>query len=485
MAKLYVVGDSTLASFNDVTYYYPRYGYATYLDKYLNIDVLNYALSGRSSRSYIDDKEYNIVFNSIEKGDYLLIGFSHNDEKKDDNYRYSSATLDINDKLSIQYVINEYYIKKAKEKGASVIIASPVIRLNKDNIYQGLDIHESKEFSYPLCLKNLAEKTNSTFIDLTNAWLNYVKDKDYSELSLTHAMTQGIKKNNVITYDITSTDKTHLNMLGANLTSYFFVNILKNTNSTLKEYIKDNINEPSIKDLSVNPKYEYIEYVSPNFTNYIKENNFDIIPNFYATSFGQFKTDILKDDNAYIKLNDNKIIMNIDDNGKFNSTSDSGIFLFNQIDYSYNFIGRCNIEVLDTLSLKQSAFGLMLRDSVTLGFNNRRCASNFICAGLITSDRQTNIIFSRENPTELKKEENIIDTFFNKGDVLDLKIERLGQKITVEVIYNNIRYTKMYFDFDLIKEDLKYVYLGVFLTSGVKLLVSNLSVEKTTLAWGA
>ena len=53
MSTLWVIGDSTVSSFED-KYYYPRYGYGTMLDKYLNdnVRVVNIALSGRSSKSY-------------------------------------------------------------------------------------------------------------------------------------------------------------------------------------------------------------------------------------------------------------------------------------------------------------------------------------------------------------------------------------------------------------------------------------------------
>ena len=82
MSTLWVIGDSTVSSFED-KYYYPRYGYGTMLDKYLNdnVKVVNIALSGRSSKSYLSEPEYNTLINGMKQGDYLLIGFGHNDEK--------------------------------------------------------------------------------------------------------------------------------------------------------------------------------------------------------------------------------------------------------------------------------------------------------------------------------------------------------------------------------------------------------------------
>ena len=69
MSTLWVIGDSTVSSFED-KYYYPRYGYGTMLDKYLNdnVKVVNIALSGRSSKSYLSEPEYNTLINGMKQG---------------------------------------------------------------------------------------------------------------------------------------------------------------------------------------------------------------------------------------------------------------------------------------------------------------------------------------------------------------------------------------------------------------------------------
>ena len=52
---IWIIGDSTVSSFND-DYYYPRYGWGTQMQNFIDInkyEVKNIALSGRSSKSYI------------------------------------------------------------------------------------------------------------------------------------------------------------------------------------------------------------------------------------------------------------------------------------------------------------------------------------------------------------------------------------------------------------------------------------------------
>ena len=90
MSTLWVVGDSTLSSFDD-KYYYPRYGYGTKLGCYLNskVQVNNLALSGRSSLSFTKEENYKELLAGIKAGDFLIIGFGHNDEKTEAG-RYTS-----------------------------------------------------------------------------------------------------------------------------------------------------------------------------------------------------------------------------------------------------------------------------------------------------------------------------------------------------------------------------------------------------------
>ena len=66
---LWVIGDSTLSSFND-KYYYPRYGYGTKLAAYLDdaVEVKNIALSGRSSKSYTTEPQYKELTGGMQKG---------------------------------------------------------------------------------------------------------------------------------------------------------------------------------------------------------------------------------------------------------------------------------------------------------------------------------------------------------------------------------------------------------------------------------
>lgn len=99
---IYLAGDSTVKTYEDNQYIA---GWGQYLDLFLkdNVEVVNCAQGGRSSRSFInegrlfdiDGSNYTFTQNDgksigsvIEEGDYLFIQFGHNDDssKKESSY---------------------------------------------------------------------------------------------------------------------------------------------------------------------------------------------------------------------------------------------------------------------------------------------------------------------------------------------------------------------------------------------------------------
>lgn len=73
-ATVWTVGDSTVCSFND-TYYYPRYGWGTQLEHYFDssLTVKNLALSGRSSKSYVQEEQYQTLMQGMKAGGLRLL----------------------------------------------------------------------------------------------------------------------------------------------------------------------------------------------------------------------------------------------------------------------------------------------------------------------------------------------------------------------------------------------------------------------------
>ena len=476
--KLFIVGDSTLASFND-QYYYPRYGYGTMLYQFFNddIEIINNALSGRSSRSYILEPEYEKTFNEMKKGDYLLIGFGHNDEKEDDFLRFSDARLPLSDPKSFKYSIYHNYVEKALKLGVTPIISTPVVRLTKDDKYEGVIIHDTKNGDYRKALIELGKEVNVNVIDLTLPTKELYEKLKYNEAIYHHAMTSGCKKDDKVVADCNSVDKTHLNIYGAKYVAYIFVKGLLNTDLELKKYLKKDIKEPTKDiDLIVNPNYKFKEYKRPDLSNYKPGDNFKITTkDVYGTAFGEF----YDYNDLYAYENNNKYIVgNKTLNGKVVTSSDTYCYVFKEVDINNNFKISADAKIIKFLNTKQSAFGIQLRDDIYINADKGCVASNYISAGLVTADASTNIIYARTGTTEIIKEPNVLNEFYKENEEAHFELERIGQRVSVKVIFRNKEYIKHYYDFDLTKIDNKYMYIGL---SASKVLVeySNVKFEIT------
>lgn len=74
--KVYLAGDSTMVATgnNDGTA-----GWGKYLPDYISLQVLNYAVAGRSARSYTREGRFNTLASLVTAGDYVVIEFGHND----------------------------------------------------------------------------------------------------------------------------------------------------------------------------------------------------------------------------------------------------------------------------------------------------------------------------------------------------------------------------------------------------------------------
>ncbi|MCM1321874.1 MAG: rhamnogalacturonan acetylesterase [Prevotella sp.] len=258
--KVFLVGDSTVSSFND-PYYYPRYGWGTKIGDYLDgVEIVNYALSGRSSKSFTKEMNYRNLKKEISKGDYLFIAFGHNDEKNETE-RYTNANGSISDEGSFKNILFEKYIKLANDVKATPILCTPIVRRNPENIYEGSYIHNTQDVEgfpggdYAQAIRDLAAETNTFLID------NTVMTKELYE-SL--GADENIKLHAWIKHRPESVDNTHLNAYGASYVAYLVANALPSTKCKLAKKVKKNIQPPvEALVLEKNPQYIIPKYEAP------------------------------------------------------------------------------------------------------------------------------------------------------------------------------------------------------------------------------
>jgi lysophospholipase L1-like esterase len=215
--KLILVGDSTMASKN---------GYGDALCKKVsrNVECLNLAKNGRSSKSYIEEGSWNDALQQIDhsKKNFVLIGFAHNDQpgKKE-------RSTDLNTEFPKNLC---KYINDLRIKNVNVILTTPLTRRNfvEDQLVMDLLPWSNK-------IKEVAKNENVIVIDLYTLSSDFIKMIGHAEadkLALGYPSYAHIQKMQNTSLDISAEgvvdreskfDHTHLGLIGAEI----FSNMLK------------------------------------------------------------------------------------------------------------------------------------------------------------------------------------------------------------------------------------------------------------------
>jgi lysophospholipase L1-like esterase len=147
---LYLIGDSTVKN-GSGRGEGGLWGWGDYLYEQIDtsrISIVNKARGGRSSRTYISEGLWDEVLNRLKPGDFVLIQFGHNDTSPINDDSRARGTIKgtgdeveeidnmLNGKHEIVHSFGWYlrkYIADIKQKKASAIILSPVVRNNWKN----------------------------------------------------------------------------------------------------------------------------------------------------------------------------------------------------------------------------------------------------------------------------------------------------------------------------------------------------------------
>ncbi|NGZ74456.1 rhamnogalacturonan acetylesterase [Saccharibacillus alkalitolerans] len=156
MNTFYLAGDSTMADYPADRA--PMQGWGRALIRFLpaGFKVVNEAMCGRSSRSFMEEGRLDRILRTIGEGDYLLIQFGHNDEK-DDPDRHTSPWSSYAECLL-------RYIDGARTRGARPILITPLCRRHFDA--DGL--LKPTHGDYPRAMEALAVREGVPLIDLTS-----------------------------------------------------------------------------------------------------------------------------------------------------------------------------------------------------------------------------------------------------------------------------------------------------------------------------
>lgn len=220
----YIIGDSTVRN-GDGSGKNGQWGWGSFIAGYFDttkMAIRNHAIGGRSSRTFITEGRWNKILLTLNKGDYVIMQFGHNDAGPLDDTARARGTIKgigneqkeiynpITKKQEIVYTYGWYmrqYIRDTKAKGAIPIVCSPVPR---DNWKDDMLVRSSD--SYGKWSREIAEE-GAFFIDL-------------NELIAARYEKMGVEK----VSSFFQGDHTHTNEEGAKMNAEMVIKELKRIN---------------------------------------------------------------------------------------------------------------------------------------------------------------------------------------------------------------------------------------------------------------
>lgn len=220
--KIFIAGDSTASNYGQEDA--PRAGWGQLLGKFFGdqIEIINKAASGRSTKSFINENRLIEIEKLISKGDYLLIQFGHNDQK-DDPLRATEAFGSFQDNL-------KKFIRIAKKNNGIPILLTPIQRRNFSSRGHLISTHGK----YPEAMRELASERNVSLIDLAQITKKYFEELGPKR---TKDIFLWLKPGECENYPEGIKDNTHFSENGASKISELITEEIKNRNLDLSKYL--------------------------------------------------------------------------------------------------------------------------------------------------------------------------------------------------------------------------------------------------------
>ncbi len=151
---VFLIGDSTMSDkpLEDN----PERGWGQMIPQFFQpgMTIRNYAVNGRSTKSFINEHRWDSVLAQLKSGDWVLIQFGHNDSKQSDSTRYAAPQGAYKTNL-------ERFVKEARAKGANPVLITPVAR-RKFTAGKLEDTHGE----YPVVVRAVAKAMKVPLVDL-------------------------------------------------------------------------------------------------------------------------------------------------------------------------------------------------------------------------------------------------------------------------------------------------------------------------------
>ena len=242
-AKLFVIGDSLAENSKDELI--GSASFASKLSRYFadKITVVDYTQTDETAKHFAKSKKYSEFMSSVNEGDYVLLNFGRMDRDKSSTDRildyYSDVNGDAETKESFKYYMYNSYIKPLAEKKAVIIALTPVPNGDFKN---GGYVNNCAD--YAQAVKDLVIDNSLYFVDLNGQFAETYTNMGENGSKVLNAID---KKKGI--------ERDRLSDFGADTVARAFVNSMKYSSATLKNYVIES-------ELSTPDTLTKAEYVS-------------------------------------------------------------------------------------------------------------------------------------------------------------------------------------------------------------------------------
>ncbi len=477
---IWIIGDSTVSSFNDA-YYYPRYGWGTQVGNYLDgtFNIENLALSGRSSKSYTVEPQYQTLLEGMKQGDYLLIGFGHNDEKLE-VARYTNPNKSYKEEGSFANSLYENYIKPANEAGCKVVLCTPIVRRTESKEWSNANLHITESTAdfeggdYRQAIIDLGKELNIPVVDMTGLTKELYDELGPEETINLHSWTSSKPE---------SVDNTHTNIYGAKHNAYLLTNEIKNLKvDGLYEHVIDAEVPTKEKDLESNK--DYVELVYSN--DLAQSKNWEDIGIWKGTTFGDLGGDPAVDNYTLEQDADGNMHMAVKNNKGKIATSVDGLAMYYYkvpVNSNFNLSAKAKINAYDVND--QVSFGLMARDEMYIDLDTKNLLGDYVAAAPLKLSQEGAVWNSYARKNGVLTQGGTAKNKIKAGDTVDLNITSTSDGYSCT--FGNEDTITGGFDFKLTSIDSEYVYVGMFVArnaditfSDIKLTIDGVEITPTS-----
>lgn len=207
---IYLLGDSTVTD----QAFEPAASWGQMLPYFFNnnIAIANHAESGETIKSFISSLRLAKVLETLKAGDYVLIQFGHNDQKKQWPQTYVEANTTYRDYLRV-------LIGEVKRLDATPVLVTSMQRRNFDAKGRVVNTHGD----YPKAVRELGQDLNVPVIDLD---------------TISQTLYPALEPHSHRAFNDQGRDKTHHNNYGAYLFAAAVASEISRLELPLKQWLK-------------------------------------------------------------------------------------------------------------------------------------------------------------------------------------------------------------------------------------------------------